>query len=61
MNSTEYKQARERLGLSQGALAKALAVTRATINRRETIPGRVTLEAQLAIQALAEAKKKEKP
>jgi DNA-binding XRE family transcriptional regulator len=61
MTGTEYKQARERLGLSQGALAKALAVTRATINRRETIPGRVTLEAQLALKALAETKEKEKP
>lgn len=57
MTAAEYRQAREKLNLSQGALAEKLGVTRATINRRENIEGRVTPEAELAIKTLLREKK----
>lgn len=59
MTAAQYRQARETLNLSQGALAKKLGVTRATINRRENIEGRVTPEAAIAIKALLREKKKQ--
>lgn len=52
MTPADYKAARERLGLTQKALAALLGVTRATINAREAERVRITKEAELAIQAL---------
>lgn len=54
MTADEYRKARESLNLSQQQLADRLGVTRATINRRENIPDRVTPEAALAIQKLVD-------
>jgi len=58
MTANEYRNARIELNLSQAELAKKLGVTRATINRRENIPGRVTPEAELAIKKLIDQKQK---
>jgi DNA-binding XRE family transcriptional regulator len=58
MTSAEYRKARGTLNLSQAELAAMLGVTRATVNRRENIEGRVTPEAELAIKTLLREKKK---
>lgn len=52
MSPAEYKQLREKLGLTQAGLAARLGVTRKTVNARETGATRITEEAALAIRAL---------
>jgi DNA ligase-1 len=52
MLPTEYRAARIELEMTQSELAKALGVTRATVNRRETQEGRISTEAELALAAL---------
>ena len=51
MNATEYKATRERLGLTQAALAVALDVSRKAINQREQ-GGTITREAAMALELL---------
>jgi DNA-binding XRE family transcriptional regulator len=51
MTSTEYKATRERLGLTQAALAVALDVSRKAINEREA-GGTITREAAMALELL---------
>lgn len=52
MTPTEYKDLREKLGLTQGELASRLGVTRKTINAREN-GAKITEEARFAICFLA--------
>lgn len=52
MTATEYKATRERLGMTQAALAVVLDVSRKTINERET-GGTITREAAMAMELLA--------
>ncbi len=52
MTSEEYKAARERLGMTQAALADALDVSRKAINQREQ-GGTITREAAMALELLA--------
>lgn len=52
MDAIQYKTTRERLGMTQAALAVALGVSRKTINERET-KGRITREAAMALELLA--------
>jgi DNA-binding XRE family transcriptional regulator len=52
MTSTEYKAARERLGMTQAALADALDVSRKAINEREA-GGTITREVAMALELLA--------
>ena len=52
MTSDEYKATRERLGLTQAALALALDVSRKAINQREQ-GGTITREAAMALELLA--------
>ncbi len=52
MNATEYKATRERLGMTQAALAVALDVSRKAINQREQ-GGTITREAAMALELLA--------
>ena len=52
MSSAEYKATRERLGLTQAALADALDVSRKAINQREQ-GGTITREAAMALELLA--------
>ena len=49
---SEYKEKREKLGLTQAGLAARLGVTRKTINSRETGATVITTEAALAITSL---------
>ena len=49
MTANECKQTREKLGLPQMALAKALGVTNKTISNRERGAKLITKEAELAI------------
>lgn len=51
MTATEYKATRERLGMTQAALAVALDVSRKAINEREA-GGTITREAAMAIELL---------
>ena len=51
MNATEYKATRERLGMTQAALAVALDVSRKAINEREA-GGTITREAAMALELL---------
>ncbi len=51
MNATEYKATRERLELTQAALAEALGVSRKAINQREQ-GGTITQEAAMALELL---------
>lgn len=51
MNSIEYKATRERLGMTQAALADALGVSRKAINQREQ-GGTITQEAAMALELL---------
>ena len=51
MTATEYKATRERLGLTQAALAVALDVSRKAINEREA-GGTITREAAMALELL---------
>ncbi len=52
MNAAEYKATRERLGMTQAALAVALGVSRKAINEREA-GGTITREAAMALELLA--------
>jgi len=52
MTSDEYKATRERLGMTQAALAVALGVSRKAINQREQ-GGTITQEAAMALELLA--------
>jgi DNA-binding XRE family transcriptional regulator len=52
MTAEEYKNIREKLGLTQAGLAALLGVTRKTINAREN-GAKITEEARLAILALS--------
>jgi DNA-binding XRE family transcriptional regulator len=64
MTSEKYKATRERLGLSQAALAVAVDVSRKTINEREN-NGTITREAAMALELLelrsVKQTKKKKP
>jgi len=51
MTATEYKATRERLGMTQAALAVALDVSRKAINQREQ-GGTITREAAMALELL---------
>jgi len=51
MTANEYKATRERLGMTQAALADALDVSRKTINQRES-SGLITKEAAMALELL---------
>ena len=53
MNAEEYKATRERLGMTQAALAEALDVSRKAINQREQ-GGTITREAAMALELLAQ-------
>ena len=52
MSAAEYKATRERLGMTQAALADALDVSRKAINQREQ-GGTITREAAMALVLLA--------
>ena len=52
MSPAEYKATRERLGMTQAALADALDVSRNAINQREQ-GGTITREAAMALELLA--------
>ena len=52
MTANEYKATRERLGMTQAALADALDVSRKAINQREQ-GGTITREAAMALELLA--------
>ena len=52
MTSEEYKDTRERLGMTQAALAVAMDVSRKAINQREQ-GGTITREAAMALELLA--------
>ena len=52
MTAAEYKATRERLGMTQSALAEALDVSRKAINEREA-GGTITREAAMALELLA--------
>lgn len=52
MTAAEYKASRERLGMTQAALAVALDVSRKAINEREA-GGTITREAAMALELLA--------
>ena len=58
MEASEYKETREKLGLTQAQLADRLGVTRKTINRREAGEATITTEAELAIRSLAKGKRR---
>ena len=51
MTATEYKATRERLGMTQAALAVALDVSRKAINEREA-GGTITREAAMSLELL---------
>ncbi|CAB4156142.1 COG1476 Predicted transcriptional regulators [uncultured Caudovirales phage] len=51
MTANEYKATRERLGMTQAALADVLDVSRKTINQRES-SGLITKEAAMALELL---------
>ncbi len=51
MDAAEYKATRERLGMTQAALAVALDVSRKAINEREA-GGTITREAAMALELL---------
>lgn len=51
MSPAEYKATRERLGMTQAALAVALDVSRKAINKREA-GGSITREAAMALELL---------
>jgi DNA-binding XRE family transcriptional regulator len=51
MNAAKYKATRERLGMTQAALAVALDVSRKAINQREQ-SGTITREAAMALELL---------
>ena len=52
MSPAEYKATRERLGMTQAALAVALDVSRKAINQREQ-GGTITREAAMVLELLA--------
>jgi DNA-binding XRE family transcriptional regulator len=51
MTAAEYKATRERLGMTQAALAESLGVSRKAINQREQ-GGTITREAAMALELL---------
>lgn len=51
MDAIQYKATRERLGMTQAALAVALNVSRKAINEREA-GGTITREAAMALELL---------
>lgn len=51
MDAIQYKATRERLGMTQAALAVALDVSRKAINEREA-GGTITREAAMALELL---------
>ncbi len=57
MTANQYKETRERLGLTQAGLAALLGVTRATINAREAGRTPITEEASRALLTLKPAPK----
>lgn len=57
MTALEYKAAREKLGLTQAALAALLGVQRETVTRRESGAKSIPEEAALALKALLKGKK----
>ena len=52
MTSAEYKQERQRLGLTQAALAALLGIARETVSRRENGKQQITEEAALALRSI---------
>ena len=52
MTPEEYKKRRLALGLSQGALAARLGISRATVNAREAGRISITIEAARALMSL---------
>lgn len=52
MTPAEYKQERQRRGLTQAALAVLLGVPRETVSRRENGKQQITEEAALALRSL---------
>ena len=60
MTSAEYKAARDRLGLTQTALASVLGINRVTVAKREG-GAVITREAELAILALPKTKRRAEP
>lgn len=54
MSPTEYREARDRLGLSQEALARKLDISTSTVQKREAGTSPIDYEAALAIRSLFE-------
>jgi transcriptional regulator with XRE-family HTH domain len=52
MTPAEYKQERQRRGLTQAALAALLGIARETVSRREKGHDKITEEASLALRSL---------
>lgn len=52
MTPAEYKQERQRRGLTQAALAALLGIARETVGRREKGHDKITKEAALALRSL---------
>jgi transcriptional regulator with XRE-family HTH domain len=59
MTPAEYKQERQRRGLTQAALAALLGVPQETISRRENGKQRITDEAALALRSILSANTKD--
>ena len=53
MTPKQYRQIRDRLGLTQAELGARLGVSRDTIHRRETGDAPITPEAAMALRAMA--------
>jgi len=58
MSPAEYKQKRQRRGLTQAALAALLGVPRETVSRRENGKQQITEEAALALRSLPSSNNK---
>lgn len=57
MDATQYKETRERLGLTQAGLAALMGVSLRTIANRESGVHPISHEAEVAIRSLAAAPK----
>ena len=55
MTPAEYKQERQRRGLTQAALAALLGLPRETVSRRENGKQQITEEAALALRSIPSA------